>query len=172
LAEPFGLLGRKGAGSHKFMGLLMENYGISYEFANWNNIMVARKEKPMKKLGMNVSVLLLTISFLLFGSYPASAGDPYADAVVDVNGYFGHCCSDLSFDPGVAAPLVLGPPDASPTTTQNFIQLKDGSSITLAFVDNVALSDGSTSGADLRIHTYDEPYPSAAIIEVSADGIH
>jgi len=133
--------------------------------------MMARKEKAMKKLGMNVSVLLLTISFLLFGSYPASAADPYADDVVNVNGYFGHCCSDLSFDPGVAAPLVLGSPDASPTTTQNFIQLKDGSSITLAFVDNVALSDGSTSGADLRIHTYDEPYPSAAIIEVSADGI-
>jgi hypothetical protein len=35
----------------------------------------------------------------------------------------------------------------------------------------VALSDGSTAGADLRIHTIDGFFPSAATIQVSADGV-
>jgi len=96
---------------------------------------------------------------------PTPTPDPFADAVTSVTGTFGHCCSDLSSDPGVAAPLVTGAPDSPPDT--DFIQISDDSSITLQFVDNKAV-DGS--GADIRIHIYDTLFPASALIEVSPDG--
>jgi len=120
-------------------------------------------------LALATAALLMWLPGALF----ASPGDAYADKVANVTGTFGHCCDagNLSSNPLVAAPLVLGAPDASPTQTANFIQISDGSSIILVFVDNVALANGSMTAADLRIHTYDEPWPSAAKIEVSADGV-
>ncbi len=118
-----------------------------------------------------VALTIAAVSLWLPGALFASPGDAFADRVANVTGTFGHCCGALSSDPLVAAPLVLGAPDASVETTANFIQISDGASITLVFVDNVALANGSTAKADLRIHTYDVPFPSAATIEVSVDGV-
>ncbi len=123
----------------------------------------------IKKLTILVIAWAVATLCLLSGvTVKASFGDPYADLVLSVVGTFG-TPTPLSNDPAVAADFVLGPPDAPPTS--NFIQISDNSSITLVFIDNVALSDGSTSGADLRIYTYDLLYPGAAMIEVSADGV-
>jgi len=41
-------------------------------------------------------------------------GEPFVDAVPAVSGTFGHCCSDLSSDPSVAAALITGAPDSPP----------------------------------------------------------
>lgn len=113
-------------------------------------------------------------SFSPFASASASASpsgsptptpDPFVDAVTSVAGTFGHCCSDLSSDAGVAAPLVTGAPDSPPD--QDFIQISNGTAITLQFVDNKAI-DGA--GNDIKIHTYDTLFPSSAKFEVSSDG--
>lgn len=94
--------------------------------------------------------------------------DAFADEVASVSGTFGHCCDagNLSSDPAVAKPLVVGAPDSPPDA--DFIQISEGSAITLQFTDNKAIPG---SGADIRIHTYDGIFPSNAKIEVSQDGI-
>lgn len=97
---------------------------------------------------------------------PTPTPDPFVDAVDSVSGTFGHCCSDLSSDPSVAAPLVTGAPDSPPDT--DFIQLSDNTVMVLKFVDNKAV-DGT--GADIKIHIYDTLFPASAKIEVSSDGL-
>lgn len=97
---------------------------------------------------------------------PSPTPEPFVDEVVSVTGTFGHCCSDLSSDPTVAAPLVTGAPDSPPDT--DFIQLSDNTVMVLKFVDNKAV-DGS--GADIRIHVYDALFPASAKIEISPDGV-
>lgn len=78
-----------------------------------------------------------------------------------MSGTFGHCCSDLSSDPAVAEPLVVGAPDSPPDA--EFIQISNGSSVTLKFVNNKAVNG---DGPDIRIYTVDELFPSSATIEV------
>ncbi|MBI2034555.1 MAG: signal peptidase I [Candidatus Levybacteria bacterium] len=91
--------------------------------------------------------------------------EPFVDEVSSVSGTFGHCCSDLSSDPSVAEPLVVGAPDSPPDT--DFIQISDNSTVTMKFVDNKALPG---SGPDIRLHIYDALFPASASAEVSQDG--
>jgi hypothetical protein len=95
---------------------------------------------------------------------PSPLPDAFADNVPSLSGTFGHCCSDLSSDINLAKSLVIGAPDSPPD--QDFIQISNNTVITLQFVDNKAI-DGA--GNDIRIHTYDNLFPSSAKIEVSAD---
>lgn len=90
-------------------------------------------------------------------------GEVFGDEVTNVAGTFGHCCdaNNLSSAPAVAEPLVTGAPDSPPDT--DFIQISDGSSVTVKFADNKAI-DGT--GADIRIHIYDALFPATALIEV------
>ena len=91
-------------------------------------------------------------------------GEPFVDAVPAVSGTFGHCCSDLSSDPSVAAALITGAPDSPPDS--DFIQISDSSVVVGRFVDNKAV-DGP--GADIRVHIFDTEFPATAEIFVSPD---
>jgi hypothetical protein len=116
----------------------------------------------MRKLIVLTTVAALVLSFGWAGT--AKAQDQYVDSVVSVTGTFGSPTT-LSSDPAVAEPLVKGAPN------QSFIQISDQNNITLQFTDGIeGTPDGDIHCADLRIDTYDDPFPSAAIIEVSDDG--
>lgn len=141
---------------------------------------------------MNIKFLILCLIFTVFigfGSYSITHSfftdselstnntftvstefeepDPFADEVASVFGTFGHCCDagNLSSDPAVAKPLVIGAPDSPPDT--DFIQISNNSSIVLQFVDNKAVP---ASGPDIRVHIYDTLFPANAKFEVSQNG--
>src|SRR3989344_5348383 len=151
------------------LGIGFITYKVTYAFFSSNavstgNIFAAASIFPSPSFSPSASASA-SPSGSPSGS-PTSTPDPFADAVTSVSGTFGHCCSDLSSDPGVAAPLVTGTPDSPPDS--DFIQISDSSSITLQFVDNKAI-DGS--GNDIRIHVYDALFPASALIEVSPNGV-
>lgn len=138
-----------------------------------------RMPAPRLRLDSVVAkVLLLVVSvgvtlpsgFALYADSEVSSGnlftaacaftvDPYADAVASVDGTFG-APTTLSSDPGVAVGLVTGPPDGQ------FIQISDDSSVTLQFVDNVALPSGD-SDPDIQLSVIDALFPAEATVSVS-----
>jgi hypothetical protein len=112
---------------------------------------------------ITIATLLITgSSYMGMQNVFAGVADPWADTVVSA-GYFGNPGEPLVMGAVAAAPFILGPDD------NKFIQLSLGNSTVVTFDDNLAYKDCDSTG-DLRIHTYDEPFPANATVSVSNDG--
>lgn len=94
--------------------------------------------------------------------------DGFGDEVVEVGGTgtYGDCCNAAALATGTerAEELVTGAPDSPPNL--NFIQISDGTSVTIKFSNNKGVLSGD-GDSDLRIHTYDNPFPGEAEVFVS-----
>lgn len=127
-----------------------------WRFKNGWNALV----RCVPSLGLIVLLVWLAPSVPPLPIHAQQDGDPYADRVVSFTP--GSPASTCCNDPG----RVLGPPDMDPAAVTGWLTLGVGGSVTVEFVDNVAV-DGP--GADIEI-LGDPGNNEWWTVEVSADG--
>jgi hypothetical protein len=115
----------------------------------------------MRRLFIFLFAPLLAVAVALALALPM--GVPPAAAATVNAAYFAES-GTISATGGTVAECVAAPDDGK------FVQLAPSSWITLKFPDNWAAVPDGTPAADLRIDTYDVPYPADAEILVSLNG--